>query len=243
MAGLLHLRAHEHPEGYVVTSLDLFQHMANLPEQADIIDELLQDVITDDEGFEMLMRHWPSPPLRKPALAVSVPSTSPEPVEGSPTNAFGNGVKSITPDFEGCKRMRHTLLTDTLIVKYVEVHGPRWRDLAKSLGGREKGFSDDVVRNRYIRIMERTDTPYKSNRTRATPRKPDSPVGRWSSADDDLIRQGMVNYGTCWSQISKAFGGARTVQAVRNRANRAGLVNGDIAVDDSDTVSTATATE
>jgi hypothetical protein len=117
------------------------------------------------------------------------------------------------------------LLTDALIFKYVEVNGPRWRDLSRSLGGRAFGYGDDVVRNRYVRICEALGVPYQSAhpRSKTTIRKPDRPCERWTDKEDLMIHDGIKELGFKWELIAKQFGGRRTIQAVRNRANRLGL--------------------
>ena len=80
---------------------------------------------------------------------------------------------------------------------------------ARSLGGRQKGYSDDVVRNRYIRIMESSGTPYETQRVRTKiPSKPTTSYGRWTSADDQLIAKGMQDHGRSrWGEIAKLFEG------------------------------------
>jgi len=120
-------------------------------------------------------------------------------------------------------RVAHIALTDAIIIKFVDVHGPRWRDLSRSLGGREAGYSDDVVRNRYIRMLEAAGTPYEPRSvSRKTPAKPDHPVVAWSELDDELIIKGIDMYGPRWYMVASLFDGKRTTQAVRNRANRIG---------------------
>ena len=121
------------------------------------------------------------------------------------------------------KRARHTILTDAIIIKYVDVHGPRWRELARTLGGRRAGYSDDIVRNRYIRVMEAIGTPYISTRARTeTPRKPAIRVGHWTPNDDARIFEGVRLFGTKWADVAQHVGGSRTTQATRNRASRIG---------------------
>jgi hypothetical protein len=122
--------------------------------------------------------------------------------------------------------MHHNLLTDALIYKYVDVHGPKWRALARSLGGRECGYSDDVVRNRYIRISEALGQPYQTTRVRTkTPKKPDHIFERWTETEDKMIEVAINMHGTKWALIEPIFKGKRTQQAIRNRANRLGLAN------------------
>ena len=212
MASYVHMCAHQHPGGEVVLSMDLLRHHEEgLAPQLDIIDELLADV-----------NPFPEP-------SVSTPPRTPSP--GTPDNAFGmvvecgSGIRTPRGKQPGRCRMNHTIVTDMLIYKFVEVHGPRWRKLACSLGGRKEGYSDDVVRNRYVRLMEALGTPYQTHCDRTkTPRKPAKPVEVWTPAQDELIVKGVEMHGTRWGIIADFFEGARTPHAVRNRANRIGAV-------------------
>ena len=121
-------------------------------------------------------------------------------------------------------RIVHAALTDAVILKFVDVHGPKWRGLSRSLGGREAGYSDDVVRNRYIRIMHSLGTPYEPRLVQRKSRaKPKHPVVAWSDIDDQMIMKGIELYGSKWILVADLFKGARTTQAVRNRANRLGV--------------------
>ena len=198
----MHMLARQQPDGSTVVSIDLVRHHDEdgiLP-QRDILDELLADV--EPLPFVAAL------PLPSP---VQLPSEN-------------NEIRMSIPRV-GTRRMRHGFLTDAIILKFVEVYGPRWRALARSLGGRAKGYSDDVVRNRYIRLMDAAGQPYETQRVRTkTPCKPERQVERWSEADDDLIFKGMQKHGGAhWGEIAKLFGGQRTQQAIRNRANRIGL--------------------
>lgn len=208
MVCIWHLRAHRYDdEGELVLSLDMEKHMHELPEQQDIIDELL-----------LQPEPLPPPPPKSP--------------EGSAENAFGNRVQTYgpvarprTPVAKVALRMHHTFITDCLIFKYVDVHGPRWRSLARSLGGRATGYSDDVVRNRYIRIMAARGTPYEPQLKRRGPaRKPITPAKSWTAEEDSVIQSELNRVGSRWTLVQQPFGDSRTLQAVRNRANRLGLV-------------------
>lgn len=199
-----------------VLSIDFYKEMERLPEQEDEIGLLLADV-------DVLMCVEPrAPPPPSPKLEgardlvtpVRSRPCSPPPPPPSPSN------KPVV------SRMRHNLLTDALIVKWVNRNGPQWRKLSRSLGGRQAGYTDDCVRNRYIRIMEASGMPYTTTRVRTnTPKKPERPVESWSVQDDEQIRRGLLEYGPRWPQIAALmFSNRRTPQAVRNRANRIGLV-------------------
>ena len=213
--------AHIHPDGTKVLSFDIQRHHDEygLVPQKDIIDELLEDV----KPLPLAIAE-PMPPTEPPAgeecleEEEDVPECAP-----SPETAFGDKIGCLVPRAQA--RMRHNIITDALIIKYVEVHGPKWRSLARSLGGRLAGYSDDVVRNRYIRLMSAAGRPYKTTRVRTkTPRKPETQIERWTPEDDALIAKGIEKYeGTRWNKIALLFGGLRTQQAIRNRANRIGL--------------------
>jgi len=217
------MRAHQRENEEVVLSIDLMRHHDDdgILSQRDILDELLEDVAPLPEPPP------PTPRVASPTSEVDLPPRTPSP--GTAENAFGlvtvEAQRAVTPLGklpERCRRT-HTIVTDMLIYKFVEVHGPRWRKLARSLGGRDHGYSDDVVRNRYIRIMDAMGTPYETQRVRTkTPRKPAFPVEVWTDAEDALIVTGVSTYGSKWAMIADYFQGARTPQAVRNRANRIG---------------------
>lgn len=203
--------------------------MEELPEQRDIIDELLLQPAPPPEPPEPP----PEPALTRKPEPPQTHATKPvvENAEDTADNAFGDSVhaagpsRRLTSDTKLRRHLRHCVLTDCLIFKYVDVHGPRWRALARSLGGRAAGYSDDVVRNRYIRIMAANGTPYLPPSPRTTPpRKPDGPSKSWTPAEDATIATQLALTGKHWEHIAQAFGGSRTPHAVRNRANRLGLV-------------------
>ena len=213
--GPMYFLAHRFADGSHVLSIDFLRHHdEGLVVQADILDELLQ------QPEPLPMPPPPTPPPRTPSPQVVFQ----EP--GSSSNAFGVSTRAYSPVKTPIKRMQHNLLTDALIYKYVDVHGPKWRELSSSLGGRGCGYSDDVVRNRYIRICEALGQPYQTTRVRTkTPKKPDQEVERWSELEDNMIKVAISMHGTKWSSIYPIFKGKRTQQAIRNRANRLGLAN------------------
>ena len=178
----------------------------------------------------------PHPPTRKPRLPRARPVKMTKPLtadllldkKGTDQDTARTASPTSTTEtvFPCPKRARvaHAALTDAVILKFVDVHGPRWRALSESMGGRRAGYSDDVVRNRYIRMMEALGTPYETRFVaRKKPKKPERPVVAWTDRDDQLIAQGIELYGTQWAQLAKLFEGRRTQQAVRNRANRMGI--------------------
>jgi hypothetical protein len=215
---MLYLRVHEFEDATRLASLDFERHMQCLPEQQD--------------PLELLEVPQPDPPPPPPSPA---PPEAPEPYEPpeppEPPESEELPTQQAVPVVVGlalparCLRRHHTLLTDALIFKYVDVHGPKWRELSRSLGGRAFGYGDDVVRNRYIRICEALGVPYQSAhpRSKKTTRKPDRPCERWTEEEDLLIHDGIQEMGLRWDLIAKQFGGRRTTQAVRNRANRLGM--------------------
>jgi hypothetical protein len=198
----LYLHVHEYEDATRLVSLDFERHMERLPEQQDVLDLLmLPEAYPEDSEESEECRESCESPVQLDALVEAPPPSRPA-------------------------RMRHNLLTDALIFKYVDVHGPRWRDLSRSLGGRALGYGDDALRNRYKRIREAMGIPYGATRTRSdakTIKKLTLPSERWTEEDDQLIRGGVDVLGFKWNKIAKQFGGRRTKHAVRNRANRLGV--------------------
>ena len=222
--------AHTCSNGGTVLSIDIQRHHDDdgVFGQFDVF-ELLKDV----EPFPLVFATPAAPanpvappkPESPPTLPAAEPAEKPaEPAEKQPAEkpaepAEEQPAKIIVHR----KRARHTILTDAIIIKYVDVHGPRWRELARTLGGRRAGYSDDIVRNRYIRVMEAIGTPYISTRARTdTPRKPAIRFGHWTPNDDARIFEGVRLFGTKWADVAQHVGGSRTAQATRNRAHRIG---------------------
>ena len=213
-----HLRVHQWDgEDDFVLSLDFQKHMDNLPEQADIIDMLLE---------------MPAPlPLPPPPPTAPSPPAKPEASEGGEDGAFGDlaALLAHRPDspvdaLKAPVRVRHNLLTDALIYKYVAVNGPKWRALARSLGGRAAGYSDDVVRNRYIRILDALGTPYVSQTPHNAGRdRPSKRSSRWTPEEDGRVRAYVQGSGASWTDLQRESLPDRTAHAVRNRATRLGL--------------------
>lgn len=216
MVCVWHLRAHQYEgSSELVLSLDMLKHMANLPPQEDVLDAFLEQP-----------RPLPEPPAPSPP-----PPRSPMAPEGTADNAFGDLAALLVPRPESpddCVKMplrkHHTLLTDALIFQFVKVHGPRWRALARSLGGRAAGYSDDVVRNRYVRIMEALGKPYVSPTPHPNARRPTHPCSRWTVEEDAAVRRRVNGKGTPWAEVQRDLDIPRTAQAIRNRAHRLGIV-------------------
>ena len=198
---MLYLKVHEFDDNTRLVSLDFSRHMENLPRQHDIL-ELIETPRVD-----------PCPPPPSPVYDTWSKSTE--------QNESCNFTPSPRTSYT-----HHSVLTDIFIWKYVEVKGPHWRQLSKSLGGRSYGYSDDVVRNRYIRMCSAMGRPYHSIHPRSrvrSIRRTDKPCSRWTEEDDDVIRDGVGTMGFDWSRISLKFRGKRTIQAVRTRASRLGF--------------------
>ena len=167
-------------------------------------------------------------PVTEPATPPPTPAPPPSPLM-IPCKLIGPGSSSQPSKVPSRRsRQKHTLITDAVIVKWVDVHGPTWRQLAESLGGRTVGWSDDTVRNRYIRILEALGGTYKRRIYYCnSPRKPTSKVG-WADSDDAFLTLCVANHGTRWAAIYGEFqrtGRNRTQQAIRNRANRLMIVS------------------
>lgn len=196
--------AHTHADGAIVWSIDIQRHHDNGgEEQYDVFDELLKDV-------------EPIPQVCTTPLLQHTPATG----LSESVSELEDGERASLVIVQR-KRVCHNLLTDAIIIKYVDVHGPKWRELSRTLGGTTAGYSDDVVRNRYIRIMKALGTPYMSSYAQTfAPRKPEHKLTRWKPESDALILEGIRMFGTKWDSVARHVGGHRTRHAVRNRANR-----------------------
>jgi hypothetical protein len=224
-----------------VMSVDFEKCIVTLPEQDTLLEaefELLQMPLnTDARPVEMLAAQ-PSPPPPSPIRASCGPLPPPPPPPPPPSPILS--CRSVTPTEIApatltptpLKRRQHTLLSDGIICKWVDVHGPTWRALARSLGGRILGWSDDVVRNRYIRIVETLGgTPYERRVRTPDVKKPETAIEKWTEEEDVLLtklfktvpKRSGCHAGVPWKTIAKRFGGLRTPQAIRNRASRLGL--------------------
>ena len=240
----IHLRVHEWDDGTLVVSMDMMKHMENLPPQHDIIDMLLRqpqprsdykfvlaDCIQTVEAEADEVETEKEPHATSPVTVIGKPAVV-ETVEEEPvisrTNAFGflpgkGPTRELVVRYDKT-RTHHDVITDALIYKYVEVHGPYWRDLALSLGGRAFGYSDDAVRNRYIRILAKMGRTYNPRFKRKSITKVSDTNRPWTPDEDVLLRNGIQQYGNKWSKIIPLLHYTRTWQAIRNRANRTGLI-------------------
>lgn len=163
------------------------------------------------------------------AMQTRIPSPAPSPVGSASTETTVDGDLMCPPSKGG--RIQHTLLTDDIILKSVDVYGTRWRRIAKEMGGRAAGWSDDVVRNRYLRIIDTLgiEPPPKPPR-RIRKRDSETRYARWGSEDDQFLHDAIELYQDSatgrvpWGSVAFAFSGRRTRQAIRNRASRLGIV-------------------
>lgn len=216
MASVLHMRVHQLPNSQRVMSIDLEKHASSV----------LESDVCADASFDLLQM---PEPLSDEQL--SAPSTLPPPP---------GDVRCVTPMLTSCvarpqsprpgklaraKRRKHNADTDRQLLDFVEIHGHRWRAISRRMGGIAAGWSDDVVRNRFLRLMHHKGTPYKTQRARLeTAAKAQKPVLAWTEEEDKLIEHAVQVHGTAWQQVATYFQGLRTTQAVRNRASRAGLM-------------------
>ena len=126
------------------------------------------------------------------------------------------------------KRTIYTLLTDLINLKCVDIIGPRWREISRHLGS--DYYTDDMIRNRYIRIcrsMECLDTPTKPTTIRRRSYTPTKPTRKWTDAEDSKLLTHLQAYKgknyIPWETIQENFIKSRTRNAIRNRAYRLGI--------------------
>ena len=91
---------------------------------------------------------------------------------------------------------------DAAILAYVQREGTRWCVIAEFLNGR----TDDAVRNRYLRLVKKTEQQISHLRG----------GDMWTTEEDALILDGVARFGQRWRTIVELLPG-RTVNAVRNR--------------------------
>ena len=177
----------------------------------------------------------PSPTFRPSTPPRDLPPPPPSPLPRRASEDLGVDSPPVPLLITPTGRRQHTLLTDAVLLKWVEIHGPTWRELARALGGRANGWSDDIVRNRYVRIFEAACGLAYERRPR-TPeyKRPDVATERWTEQEDQLLVKllreaplGQRPGAFPWKTIRKNFAGNRTQQAIRNRASRLGL-RGDV---------------
>lgn len=114
----------------------------------------------------------------------------------------------------------HTPLTDAVIIRCVELYGKKWRKIVRMLGGPTRGWSEDVVRNRWGRISATKSGAPPEKKPRPAPQRPKRQS--WTAGEDEKIRHllSAKDKKSNWDSISLAFGNSRTKNAIRNRAMR-----------------------
>lgn len=127
--------------------------------------------------------------------------------------------KRTSDSFVG-KRRRWMAHEDAKILNYVELHGHNWRALSRHMGGRDRGYSDDAIRNRYMRMAGAVGaTPVEGRFARRTP----SRGAAWTKQEDLAITAAYTNGCNSWSDLAHAVGTGRTPAAVKLRSQRLGL--------------------
>lgn len=119
-----------------------------------------------------------------------------------------------------CKRRVHTKETDAKLEELFSVHGARWRTIAAELGD---GWSDDVVRNRLMRVRAAIGKPIIPRVIRRAPKRPES-KRMWSSEEDARLLS-LVERGVGIVDLCQYFP-ERKRQSIRNRKYR--LLNTDL---------------
>ena len=214
-------------------SIDFARAMAMMPEQDDVLEpefELLQLPILSDRTVRE-----PAPELvAPPPSPLAVPIEDVAPSLSTPPASTHHPTRCTTPEplqhaVQTPCRVNHGILTDGLILRAVSVHGIKWREIARMLGGRASGWSADTVRNRYLRICSFLDIEPAMRHTK----EPNSVLGtihvRWTHREDRMLKQQLLSYGgrvphNVWPSIARLFTEpGRSVQAVRSRAARLGL--------------------
>lgn len=233
-----------------VLSIDFERCLVMLPEQDTMLEpewERLHMPLPNDYVMPpKLVAPPPPPPPPPPSPIVDIPEdvelagtafVMPAVTTPPPSGSVHHPTRCSTPDAAPLSEKRpdrhHNILTDGIILKSVDVYGPRWRHIARMLGDREKGWSDDIVRNRYLRICAALGVEPARSMDAAYPRKRKSPaprarVQRWTDEEDDILREQLEGRTKAvvrndWKSISAAIGVQRTPHATRNRAGRLGL--------------------
>jgi hypothetical protein len=218
--------AHSNPSSdeYVV-SIDFDKALATLPEQDFSIAPEFHYLLMP-RPCDLLTNYQRPPPVAPPPSPVLKPTASSENSHcvsrHYPTRCSSPDAKRISGD----SRKLHNSDTDKRILDLVDEHGPKWRSISRQLGGRENGWSDDVVRNRYIRICAQLGVQARSNEMlRKSSYVPRAPSIRWTSEEDESIREQVLKYEQsgrrpAWVSIARKLGSARTAHSTRNRAAR-----------------------
>lgn len=122
-------------------------------------------------------------------------------------------------------RICHTKETDFQIMQLVNKFGCHWREIARAMGGRANGFSDDTVRNRYIRMAGVVQTPVHK-----AEHKEKGACHAWTADEDEELRIAILvhteNGRVDWRSVVQ-YGclKSRGRNASRNRAHRLNFVS------------------
>lgn len=119
-----------------------------------------------------------------------------------------------SPQPSAKQRRVHTAETDARIEELFALHGAKWRKIAADFGD---GCTDDVVRNRFVRVRNLRGEPLKPTVARRPPKRPE--VKRlWSPEEDSQLLE-LVNQGVGILDLCEHFPG-RKRQSIRNRKYR-----------------------
>jgi len=138
----------------------------------------------------------------------------------------------------------HTALTDALILKWFDTHGPgsAW-DIALYLGGEKAGYTEAWVVHRLCYIVDQLyahdapkggaicSPPFIVKACEGTrPHTPEKNVGRanWSQASDEKLKLWVKSNGQKWRALARHMGGVAmgfSDDSVRNRHNRITGIN------------------
>lgn len=132
------------------------------------------------------------------------------------------------------RRIVHTSASDEELERLALRFNHRWRAMARHMGGRARGWTDDICRNRYLRICVQHGRSYLPRRKTASrgpyetsasaPSQAHGGVRNgWVAEEDAQLVRGVSLHGTRWKQIVRCLPG-RSVNSCRNRATRLGLV-------------------
>ena len=139
-------------------------------------------------------------------------------------------VESRPPPIDTTRQRRcrtvYTCLTDLIILKCVDMFGPRWRFIARHLSN---GWTDDMVRNRFTRINRAAQGPITP---RNQPSKTHASHRSWSAEEDNKL---LMKFEECrdqgrvsWDKLQKTFNQTRSKNAIRNRAHRLGATKNEL---------------
>ena len=173
----------------------------------------------DRDGSEQEIEHaFERPPpcseLNRPESATGTSRSA------SPTSLGDTAARS---ERSNRGRTAYTSLTDLLILKCVDMFGPRWRYISRHMGGRCSGWTDDKIRNRFLRLNSIAPT-------HAIPRKQStSKHTAWSADEDQVLLTKLQEHqatgrGVHWTKLYEdTFDKKRSSHAIRNRAYRLGF--------------------